>query len=517
MISTDLLKRSVSNVRGGHHPEDIAMMANSIKHRGIINPPTVALNGDGKYEIIAGQLRVAGAIAAGLTEINCLDVSVLTEAERVELSLAENMDRRDMTAIELFKAFATLFKAGVSVPKISEKFGKTEDEVQQHLAIGTLPKKILDLAEKGEIGSRTIKALAIAPGKDVTRYMKLKVNERPNDWNIEQWLRGENGWFREGYAIFELDQYVGPKITDLFSENEVWYVDGAQFMELQEKAVIAEIEKLQELGWTVNLLERFDEWAYDKTAKKDGAEVFYTFNRRTGKVSFHKGYKRKPKTGNAPKAKDAGGEPEKKPEVSKEFLAYMGEIRHADVQRCMVSQRQAGLVATLIVLLKECGNVSFGHAGYAVKKDAFIESINTDASKLIIRDDFQVMCDELGIPSGSLWQLGGKKLKEAVSQFYDLTPATLIRYIITCVAYKWDANSNYEDTDMVAGALGLTEVGIWEGDDAFWDGITNKETLIGIAKELDIPIDEKATAKVLRSVIRDKVPAEWRPKWLTYE
>ena len=57
MISTELLKKSVSNVRAGHSKEDIAKMANSIKHRGIINPPQVALNGDGKYEIIAGQVR----------------------------------------------------------------------------------------------------------------------------------------------------------------------------------------------------------------------------------------------------------------------------------------------------------------------------------------------------------------------------------------------------------------------------------------------------------------------------
>ena len=93
-LSTDQLKKSTSNVRAGHSKEDIKSMANSIKHRGLIHPPQVAANGDGRYEIVAGQLRVAGAIAAGLEEIPCHDVSHLSDAERVELSLSENVDRR---------------------------------------------------------------------------------------------------------------------------------------------------------------------------------------------------------------------------------------------------------------------------------------------------------------------------------------------------------------------------------------------------------------------------------------
>jgi len=51
-VKVDELKPSVSNVRSKHSKEDIQMMADSITHRGIINPPSVAKNGDGRYEVV---------------------------------------------------------------------------------------------------------------------------------------------------------------------------------------------------------------------------------------------------------------------------------------------------------------------------------------------------------------------------------------------------------------------------------------------------------------------------------
>ena len=66
LVKIDQLKVSPSNVRSKHTTEDIAVMAHSIKQRGIINPLTVVKNGDGRYEVIAGLLRYKGAIEAKL-------------------------------------------------------------------------------------------------------------------------------------------------------------------------------------------------------------------------------------------------------------------------------------------------------------------------------------------------------------------------------------------------------------------------------------------------------------------
>lgn len=513
MVSTDLLKRSVSNVRVGHTKEDIAVMANSIKHRGIINPPTVAKNGDGKYEIIAGNLRVAGAIAAGVEEIRCFDVSALTPVERVELSLSENIDRAQMTAIEKYKAFAQLFKAGMSVPSIADKFSTTEVRVQQVLAIGTLPKKILQAAENDEIGDRALQALAIAPGAAVTRYAKLKPDERPSDWRIEEWLSEEKGWYDSKVALFDLDEYKGPKGWDMFAEDETHILfDGEQFWELQEKAIIAQIDKLQELGWTVNKLEFFNEWQFDKAAKKDGGEVWYTVHPKTGEVKFHKGYKKRPRTGNAPLAKDGKEEKKEQPEISNAFSKYMDEMRHAYVAHNLATNTTTALVGTLVLLLKQADNVNFQYKGGNMG-EAYVESLNCNAHQDGVYEAWKALLKSLNLEDHSLYALDAEKLTK---QLQGYTPGQLAKAIGTVMARFWSIN-DAKVSDAMARGFGMKQVDCWEADDTFWNGIKNKQTLIKIAKEFGVKIDfDSATAKAIRKICKEKAPADWRPDWLIF-
>ena len=513
MVSTDQLKRSVSNVRVGHTKEDIAVMANSIKHRGIINPPTVAKNGDGKYEIIAGNLRVAGAIAAGVDEVRCFDVSALTPAERVELSLSENVDRAAMTAIEKYKAFNQLFKAGVSVPAIAEKFSTTEVRVQQLLAIGSLPKKILDAAENDEIGDRTLQALAIAPGSAVARYAKLKPGDRPAEWNVEQWLSEEKGWYDSSVALFDLEDYKGAKGWDMFAEDEVTVLfDGDEFWRLQEEAIIAEIDRLQALGWTVNKVDHFNSWMYDKASKKDGGEVFYSVHPKTGEVHWHKGYKVRKRAGNAPLAKDNNGEKQEKPEISAAFAKYMDQFRLAAVQYNMANNAKQALIGSIVLLLKQADNVHFQYKSENMSDD-YITSLNCNAHRAGVYDAFNGMLKSLNLKDGNLWGLNAEKLTKKLQGY---TAAQLAKCIGTIMARNWSI-TDASTCDAIGRGLGLKHVDCWEPDDAFWNGIKNKQTLIAIAKEFGINVDfDSATAVALRKLCKEKAPAEWRPKWLQF-
>jgi len=509
VLKIDELKPSASNVRAKHTKEDIAMMAASIKHRGIINPPSVAVNGDGKYEIIAGRLRYEGAKAAGAVDLVCDDISHLSESERVEISLSENVDRRGMTAMQYYVAFNKLFKAGMAVEKIGERFNKTEREVQQLLAIGSLPKKIIDLAENEEIGDRTLQALAIAGGKEVVRYGKLTAKERPRDWEIQEWLAGDKGMFMEKHALFDPKQYIGTKITDLFAkEDEVWLTDGAQFVMLQNEAINAKIAEFIKNKWTVEKVDHWQSWAYDKTSKANGGKVFYCRNEKSQAVEFHVGYKRQATAGKAPKTKD--GKPAKKPDTSQAFDNFMAETRHAAVAFQMINDTRSGLVGTLILLLKQCDNVQFRNGGKKLS-DAYSDSLHSGENFMILHDDYTAMLDELNLKDGHTWDIS---IEELGPKLLEYTPKTLTRWITLVVARNWDCEG--KSGDEIGKIIGLTEVNVWEADDAFWNGIKNKATLLKIAAECDITASEKEPAKILRKRLKDKVPATWRPSWLKF-
>jgi len=514
-LKTADLKKSESNVRAGHSKEDIKTMADSIANRGIINPPSVAKNGDGRYEVIAGQLRVAGAIAAGLDEIDCIDVTKLTPEQRVDMSLSENVHRRKMSEIELFRAFDKLFRTGMSVEQIGARFDKKEREVQQLLAIGGLPKKILDAAERDDIGGRTLQALAVAPKGEVRRYLKLKISDRPRDWEIQEWLAGADGMYMEKFAIFDVEKYTGGKFTDLFGdEDEVWFTDGSMFMELQTAALDAKLAEFEKKGWKCQQVDYWQGYAYTKTAKKKGGTVIYARDPRSGSVEFHVGYKRNTASGAAPKAKAAKGEKVEKPDTSKAFDHYMAETRHYAVAAEMADDETSGLVATIILLVKQCDNISIRNQGSMVKGTAQLDSICASANYTAVAKEFAATMKCMGIkPDAMMWDIDIAKVAKKLQE-YDTK--SLIQMVGTIMARNWTLSGDGKDSDAIGKALGLTSVREWEVDDAFLDGITNKDTLLKIAKLNHVTVNSKMTLKVIRAKLKAGIPADYRPEWLNF-
>ena len=510
-LKIDDLKPSPSNVRTQHTRKDVVMMADSIRMRGLINPPSVAKNGDGRYEVIAGLLRYKGAIEAGLDELVCDDVSHLTEVERIDISFSENQHRRSMTEMQEYLAYSKLFKAGMSVDEIGERFGNTQRGVQQRLAIGGLPKKILELYDNEDIGGRTLQALALAAAKDVTRYGKLKPKDRPRDWDIESWLDGDGGRYLATHALFDLEVYKGPKLTDLFNEDEVWLTDGDEFMRLQNLCIVSDVQAYEDRGWKVTEVSQWQGWAYDKTSKANGGEVFWCMSARTGAVEYHVGYARQKKTGAAPAAKGSDGKAQPKPAISQAFESYMAETRHNAVCQHIIKGKH-GLVAAIILLIKQPDNISMQHQGSQVKGEDYVNSLDASMPSIGVRLEFVDMVKELAIPS-QRWDVSIPKLTKALLEY---KTAALQEFLSIIIARNWTINGPDKDSRAIGKALGLTQVDDWVADDAFWNGIKNKDTLIKIAKDCKIPIDKNATTKVIRSIVADKVSDDWRPSWLKF-
>ncbi len=69
-----------------HSEEQVEKIANSIKEFGFINPVLI----DSEYGIIAGHGRVLGATKLGMTEVPCLFIEDLTEAQKRAYILADN-------------------------------------------------------------------------------------------------------------------------------------------------------------------------------------------------------------------------------------------------------------------------------------------------------------------------------------------------------------------------------------------------------------------------------------------
>jgi len=189
----------------------------------------------------------------------------------------------------------------------------------------------------------------------------------------------------------------------------------------------------------------------------------------------------------------------------------MAETRHAAVQAYMVQNRRIGLEGTLALLLKQADNVSFRSGGMPLS-DAYSDSLHSGDDFIYVHDAYTNMLTELGLKLGHTWDID---LAELVLKFDPYTTSQLTEWIILTTAYQWEMVGK-DTTDKLGKALELEQVTNWKADDAFWDGIKNKATLIAIAKEHKIAINENMTTKVIRAKVKEGTPLTWRPKWLKF-
>lgn len=81
-------------------------LAASIREHGVLQPLVVVASG-GKYQIVAGERRWRASKKAGIKKVPVL-VRTLSAQHRLEISLIENLQRRDLNSLETATAYLKL-------------------------------------------------------------------------------------------------------------------------------------------------------------------------------------------------------------------------------------------------------------------------------------------------------------------------------------------------------------------------------------------------------------------------
>ncbi len=143
-----------------HFSEDkISELAQSIKEKGVIQPVIVRTVGVDLYELIAGERRLRAIQKLGVEEIPAI-IRRVSDADVLEMSIIENIQREELNAVEEAKAYRRLVNEfGLSQDSIAERIGKDKSSVSNLLRILNLPEKIQDYLTKNFITFGHAKAL----------------------------------------------------------------------------------------------------------------------------------------------------------------------------------------------------------------------------------------------------------------------------------------------------------------------------------------------------------------------
>ena len=117
---------SGKNIRN-ERDTDIQELADSIETNGLINPILVKPIGNGKYEVVAGHRRYEAVKRLGLPHIECNITEETSEKDLLLAQVAENIQRKNMSALELVEVFENMKKQyGIRQNAIARYFNKTE-------------------------------------------------------------------------------------------------------------------------------------------------------------------------------------------------------------------------------------------------------------------------------------------------------------------------------------------------------------------------------------------------------
>jgi ParB family chromosome partitioning protein len=194
------IDRSRFQPRGEFDLEQLRELADSIKQRGVIQPllvrPINNGNGNGRYELIAGERRWRAAREAGLTTIPAI-VSEASDQEALEIALIENLQREDLNAIEeahAYEQLATLFK--LTQEHIAEKVGRSRAAVANSLRLLGLHADVQSWIADGRLSvghAKAILGLTIVEEQRLVaeRVLKEKLTVRQTEQLVEQLKSGK--------------------------------------------------------------------------------------------------------------------------------------------------------------------------------------------------------------------------------------------------------------------------------------------------------------------------------------
>lgn len=197
--------------------EALNELANSIKEHGIIQPLILRDLGS-KYEIIAGERRYKASTIAGLTEVPAI-VGSMDDQTSAELALIENIQRKDLSAIEEAKSYKKILDMGnFTQDELAKRMGKSQSTIANKMRLLALTNEVQVALMNNLISERHARCLLQIKDEDkqkevLNKIITERMNVRDTDEYIKNMLGISNEIPKEQIAPTVPPVQVTPQVT----------------------------------------------------------------------------------------------------------------------------------------------------------------------------------------------------------------------------------------------------------------------------------------------------------------
>ena len=168
--------------------EKLEELANSIRIHGVLQP-IVVVRKNSKFLIVAGERRYRASKLAGLERVPAV-VRELSDQNRLELSLIENIQRDNLNVLEMAEAYLKLREQfNLTAKEIGERVGgRSESAVLNTLRLLKLPQIVKDYIVSGELKEGQARPLLKIDEETIKKILPKIIEENWSSRKIEQFL-----------------------------------------------------------------------------------------------------------------------------------------------------------------------------------------------------------------------------------------------------------------------------------------------------------------------------------------
>ena len=203
--------------------ESLNELAESIKNYGVFQPIIVKKSIRG-YDLVAGERRVRASKMAGLEKIPAIVKDFSDELMR-EIALLENLQRENLTAIELAWAYKGLIDSlHITQDELANRLGKSRSSVTNTLGLLSLPSNVQNMVLEGKISMGHARELSkLEDSNKIVEYAKKIVDDNLSVRDIEQLgrekdVKKKNPVIRKDNANNEY-AYIEKEMSEVFDTN----------------------------------------------------------------------------------------------------------------------------------------------------------------------------------------------------------------------------------------------------------------------------------------------------------
>lgn len=158
-------------------PEALNELSESIAQHGVLQPLVVRPIFGGGYEIVAGERRFRASRMAGLTEVPVV-IRELTDEQAMELALIENLQREDLSDLELAMGYESLMKEyDMTQEQVANTVNKSRSAIANTLRLIKLPDSIKTMLTNGDISSGHARALLGLEDAELMEQVAQEITE----------------------------------------------------------------------------------------------------------------------------------------------------------------------------------------------------------------------------------------------------------------------------------------------------------------------------------------------------